>query len=262
MHGEVRLSPEERLQKSAVVRGMLFLIGSLCVVLWAVVGFVLWIPMLTRMILIFAAAQMKAVYTNADTTNAERGLDFAVTFYLKGFMRYISFAVGHRSAYGPMYPESERLTWMFIFEIFFAVLFWVGISTSWYIVVNNGWATFSGAITRSVAAVTPVAKATFEPRAYFVDGVPIRWIEIARGAIIKIEDSPTGGPIVVSASSGTLIEREDRLYQVNQLYVSTIAEAMGEIRRIRREQSGAAVIILTFTHPPFSEFRHVELNKK
>jgi len=59
-------------------------------VIWSVVGFVFWIPLLIRQITMFSVLILHATLTNQDPSAAGVGLDLAVTFYANGFRKIIS----------------------------------------------------------------------------------------------------------------------------------------------------------------------------
>src|SRR5439155_15975451 len=78
----------ERERRRGIIETVLYAVVYVFVgLLWAVIGFVIWVPFLTRMILIFTAAVVKSVYSESNMHNAERGLDAAVTLYIRGFQR-------------------------------------------------------------------------------------------------------------------------------------------------------------------------------
>lgn len=63
--------------------------------IWAVLGFLLWIPLLTRMMTAFVGTVIMSLYTNSDITRAKTSLEAAVTFYSRGF-RLISDALQNK----------------------------------------------------------------------------------------------------------------------------------------------------------------------
>ena len=52
---------------------------------WATVGFVLWVPLLVRMIIYFIGVVSAASFRGMDLSHARSGLDFAIEFYVNGF---------------------------------------------------------------------------------------------------------------------------------------------------------------------------------
>jgi len=78
------LTPDE-VPMPVVVRVVHFLVHLIVLAVWAVIGFVLWIPFLTRMILIFTGAVIVTIYKNSNPTRAQRALEAAIRFYIHGF---------------------------------------------------------------------------------------------------------------------------------------------------------------------------------
>ncbi len=64
-----------------LIRGSLVFISTI----WAVIGFLFWIPFLTRMIAVFVFAVLSSVTHASSTINAEKGLKVAISFYMDGF---------------------------------------------------------------------------------------------------------------------------------------------------------------------------------
>lgn len=76
-----------------LIEAVYFLILIVTVGGWTVVGFCVWVPLLIRTTTILAAAVFYAtLFQDQDrVTNAERGLNLAVRFYLRGFDHFITF---------------------------------------------------------------------------------------------------------------------------------------------------------------------------
>ncbi len=55
--------------------------------IWAVIGLVFWVPFIGRMVAIFVLSVLSSVTHGTNTTNAEKGLLIAISFYMDGFSR-------------------------------------------------------------------------------------------------------------------------------------------------------------------------------
>lgn len=126
---------------SGFIRVLVTVIGAALLCMWAVVGFLLWIPLMTRMILLFFSAVISTMFTGRDPTHARISLDYAITFYSRGFelIRDSMRGTLHRS--GPFaIPEGDHL-WRVVRELLFAIFFWVGIFLFWQALTRGlfGW---------------------------------------------------------------------------------------------------------------------------
>jgi len=110
---------------NAIVSAIKLIVLCFCLAVWAVIGLFLWIPLLARTILIYSFAVTSAMFSNVSTTNAENALNFAITFYIQGFMRTMSFM--EKPDHMPM-DRGGTLTIGGIFRIvtnlLWSVLFW------------------------------------------------------------------------------------------------------------------------------------------
>jgi len=52
---------------------------------WAVIGFFIWVPLLMRMVAYFVGIVGLSTYQRVDVRQAQRKLDFATSFYARGF---------------------------------------------------------------------------------------------------------------------------------------------------------------------------------
>lgn len=129
-------------QQGGLVRGITVFIHCLVLVIWSVIGLLLWIPFLTRMILVFTAAIMATIYKNSDPTKAERGLQQAITFYIRGFEAIMSSMRGDTKQ-GAFEEVNEAGFFRVLMEVGFAISFWVGIVLTWYFMIGHGWARVS-----------------------------------------------------------------------------------------------------------------------
>ena len=92
-------APEGRIQTA--VRILTWAILSVCLALWAVLGFLFWIPLLLRSMLQFSVALIDSMLQGTRPVEAGRVLLETVDFYRRGFL----VAIG--AVFGDL-PEPER----------------------------------------------------------------------------------------------------------------------------------------------------------
>lgn len=68
-----------------ILRPLVFVIGGFVLLVWSLLGFYLWIPMLIRTCAAFSLAIVGAVVSGHDMSRAERALSAAIGFYTRGF---------------------------------------------------------------------------------------------------------------------------------------------------------------------------------
>jgi len=73
----------------AVIRIVKLVVTLVAIVAWSVIGFVLWIPLLTRMIAYFVGIVAASSYRKIDTKPAQNSLNIAIEFYISGFHRIL-----------------------------------------------------------------------------------------------------------------------------------------------------------------------------
>lgn len=78
-------TPMSPLTRNWFLRPMVFVIGGFVLMVWSIVGFYLWIPLLIRMCAAFSVAIVGAVVSGHDMSRAERALQEAIGFYFRGF---------------------------------------------------------------------------------------------------------------------------------------------------------------------------------
>lgn len=97
--------------------------------LWAVIGILLWIPFIFRIMLSYFAAVVVSVYRGRDIAGAEQALNYAITFYSRGFSRiYNSIYARESENTAPAAPGRELDVWKSILDVLFAVAFWAALS--------------------------------------------------------------------------------------------------------------------------------------
>ena len=76
-----------------------------CLAFWAVVGFVFWVPLLTRTTAVYCAGMVAAVISQTDFPQLKALLDNAIEFYAKGFRQIAEHYRGRRSFAGTSLPS-------------------------------------------------------------------------------------------------------------------------------------------------------------
>src|SRR6266851_8504421 len=97
------------------------LVSVFVIVIWVVLGFLLWVPLLTRMIFVFTAAVVASMYTGRDPTHARHALEAAMSFYSRGFVLIFDSMTGNLRKHGQTFaiPESGhmvRMLWELVFS--------------------------------------------------------------------------------------------------------------------------------------------------
>src|SRR5712691_4674925 len=124
------------------MRGLVLIIHYVvhCVVLvvWSVVGFLLWVPFLTRMILVFTGAVITTIYKNTDPTKAQKGLEAGVRFYIHGFELILA-SMRNELARDRVFEEASEIgLFKVLVEVAIAIVFWAGITLTWVYLFSHG----------------------------------------------------------------------------------------------------------------------------
>ena len=114
-----------------------FFIELIVLAVWTVVGFTLWIPLLTRMIAVYVGSIVTALYARNDPTPARVGLQTAIDFYAAGFVQIAKHFQDARGGVaiksgGPSMPTNWTVV---IAEIIWCQLFWgltVSLFGAWF----------------------------------------------------------------------------------------------------------------------------------
>src|ERR1043165_3379606 len=109
-------------------------------VMWAVIGFLVWVPFLTRMMLVFVGAVIAAVFRDRNPNRAQAGLEAAITFYMRGFRMIAGLADWRVGGGRPGQDQALDLLRTLV-EVGFAALFWVLVASGWWITFTVGWGT-------------------------------------------------------------------------------------------------------------------------
>lgn len=101
------------------------LIRVIVLTLWLVIGFLLWVPLLVRMISSLAFNAMVSTYTKADVGEVQLALREAVSFYGRGFSTINRAVSEDATTYLASRPMGATAWKKLIQEIFWATLFWL-----------------------------------------------------------------------------------------------------------------------------------------
>jgi hypothetical protein len=100
---------------------------SVCLAVWAVVGFVFWVPFLLRSMFRFTFALSGSMLAGEQPVEAGRILRETVSFYRRGFTVAIDAVFGGELSPGTSARQKSRArvsTRYFVFEVLGAFVFW------------------------------------------------------------------------------------------------------------------------------------------
>lgn len=107
---------------AALVRIVMVLVLLVALAVWAVVGFIFWIPLLIRATSVFSTSLVHSAITNQKPSNLGAGLEAAAGFYFNGFKSAFSTFSGDSNQ--TTSNKEIRLGAMFL-EILWAAFSWV-----------------------------------------------------------------------------------------------------------------------------------------
>jgi len=139
---------------------------SICVAVWAIVGFFLWLPLLLRHIVAFIASLTHATLTDGDMEDAARRLRGATSFYRRGFESAIGSVLSRPD--GRSDPESSarrslsarpillECAWALV--VWYPVLLWLGLAEVtpadvWSSIAGLPWSEGAEDLVAAVSAV-------------------------------------------------------------------------------------------------------------
>jgi len=103
------------------------------IIIWAVIGFLFWIPLLVRTVATYTGLIVYSAITGADISHASMQLDSASAFYARGFSNIYSQASGteeqrralrHRR---PLTVDTTTTVIGFVMEVIWTLVFWAGV---------------------------------------------------------------------------------------------------------------------------------------
>ncbi|MCJ7506192.1 hypothetical protein MUP05_06975 [Candidatus Bathyarchaeota archaeon] len=124
-----------------VIRIIKIAVTVVAIVAWSVIGFVLWIPLLTRMIAYFVGIVVASSYRKINTKPAQNSLNVAIEFYISGFRRilYVMTDEAYDPAALPAMNNTQPVSLLDFLksvaaEIVWAIVFWIAVfitSATW-----------------------------------------------------------------------------------------------------------------------------------
>lgn len=104
------------------------LVLVVCLVFWAIVGFIFWIPLLTRTTAIYCAGMVAAVISQTDSLHLKGLLNVAIEFYARGFRQITTHYRDARKANSLSFSSNPlpKVEWSKVWvEIIWTSIFWV-----------------------------------------------------------------------------------------------------------------------------------------
>jgi hypothetical protein len=105
--------------EDVLTRIMMYFMAAIAIAIWAVIGFVFWVPLLARATTVFALALLPAAFSDEDISEKlTEGLERAAVFYFHGFgaairaVRGDNRGGGHDTSVGRIIVES---IWVIVF---------------------------------------------------------------------------------------------------------------------------------------------------
>jgi len=99
--------------------------------IWTVIGFVLWIPLLTRMIAYFSGIVVTSAFSRkVSTDEAQKHLNFAIEFYVYGYKKVLEVLQrddDEIESQSPTPIDLWELVKTVLVDIIWTLMFWSGI---------------------------------------------------------------------------------------------------------------------------------------
>jgi len=138
-----KTSKSETYKESTIVGYIINAIRSVVIAivlfLWTFIGFIIWIPLLTRMIAYFTGMVTMSAFRKSTVKEAQNRLNFAVEFYINGFKKILD--VLKRDSYEEIELKDNKplkiipLLKSMALDIAWTLLFWAGT----ILMVYNWW---------------------------------------------------------------------------------------------------------------------------
>jgi len=147
-------------------------VWAICMGTWMILGFILWIPLLGRAIVNYTFNLVLVTFKpKTDIRISERGLEFAMAFYMSGFLRINNTMLQQVSPGDDGYEEIRMVQiWAFAKEAVYALIIWfIVLLLGGFIEFHpdklwkNGKAKFLNAVESSQQQTEPVAPANGLP---------------------------------------------------------------------------------------------------
>jgi hypothetical protein len=98
---------------------------GMTIVVWSVVGFVFWVPLLARNTLAFTTHTLYANLRHGNATVTSLGLEHAITFYVNGFQNIIHAVLAPNRHAGPYSGPPFKLMRMIGDSLIAAIFWWI-----------------------------------------------------------------------------------------------------------------------------------------
>lgn len=118
---------------SAIERIIRNVVKVFVLLVWGVIGFITWIPLLFRSVAVYSGTLVQVAFVQGgDLGPAQRALDFAIRYYSRGFQKISqSFAATnpHGAASVPIGQTFAQFQWSVVLkELAWTVAFWGAIA--------------------------------------------------------------------------------------------------------------------------------------
>ena len=113
-----------------VERILRFIVTVAVLCLWAIIGLIVWVPMLLRMVAYFCGVILISSFRRVDVQAAQKRLDFAIQFYSNGFRKIIRSYSDTALEPGESLPNNEPIDLVdslkqAMVDLAWALLFWI-----------------------------------------------------------------------------------------------------------------------------------------
>ena len=119
----------EKARPDYLIQTLTWAILSVCLAVWAVFGFILWVPLLLRSMVRFSFSLSQSMLRGVEPVEAGRILRDTVSFYRRGFVVAVEAVFGSRKKEAhpdaPRNAKAERLSpRYFVTEVLWAAVIW------------------------------------------------------------------------------------------------------------------------------------------
>ena len=80
----------KKFKNSPVEFTIKLLVSLLVMVIWSVIGFLLWIPLLFRITVLYCSVVASSMFVETPIAKAEQALNYASVFYIRGFKKNLN----------------------------------------------------------------------------------------------------------------------------------------------------------------------------
>ncbi|SEH04745.1 Uncharacterised protein [Candidatus Venteria ishoeyi] len=116
--------------ESGIASGLIWTIRIIVLlftlVIWAILGFTMWIPLIIRITAWYSVLVVLSVFSPINLQSAHHALDKATTFYIDGFIRIIqsTLQISSESATGFLHKDVEISLNILLKEFVVTLIFW------------------------------------------------------------------------------------------------------------------------------------------